>query len=118
MANLYFRQFVTLDQVKARLRIDNDDEDGDITDLIQGCTAVITAYLKVPDIYEDSTGEIPEDSNGDPLGIPKEVQLATLLLIGYMYRDRDGNDMAQWQQGYLPWQVTAVIYHLRDPALA
>ncbi len=117
MANLYFPKFVSVAQVKARLRIDTDDEDLDISDLVEQCTAVITAYLKLPGAYQDSAGEIPVDSAGDPVGVPKEVQLSTLLLIGIMYRDRDGADMANWMQGFLPWQVTAPIYHLRVPTL-
>lgn len=117
MSDLYFPKFVTIDQVKARLRIDNEDEDDDITLMIEQATAVITAYLKIPDAYQDSAGQIPLDSYGDPIGVPREVQLSTLILIGYLYRDRDGADMAQWQQGYLPWQVTVPIYHLRDPAI-
>lgn len=116
--NIYFPAFVSLSQAKARLRIDNDDEDGDLNDMIEQCTAVITAYLKLPGAYQNTSGVIPTDTSGDPVGVPKEVQLSTLLLIGFMYRDRDGNDMANWQQGYLPWQVTAPIYHLRDPAMA
>ena len=118
MSALYFPKFVSLDQVKARLRIDNDDEDIDLIGMIEQCTSVITAYLKLPGAYQDSSGQIPVDSNGDPLGVPSEVQLATLLLIGFMYRDRDGSDMANWQQGFLPWQVTAPIYHLRVPTMA
>ena len=118
MSALYFPMFVTLDQVKSRLRIDNDDEDDDITSMIQQATAVITAYLKLPGAYEDSSGQIPVDSSGDFIGVPREVQLSTLILIGYLYRDRDGADMANWQQGFLPWQVTAPIYHLRDPTIS
>jgi hypothetical protein len=118
MSPIYFPTFVSMAQVKARLRIDNDAEDGDLQDLIEQSTAVITAYLKTPGIYEDSSGTIPVDTAGDPIGVPREVQLATLMLIGFMYRDRDGADMANWQQGFLPWQVTATIYHLRDPAMA
>lgn len=118
MSAIEFPKFVSLNQVKTRLRIDNDAEDADITDMIEQCTAVIIAYLKMPGAYQDTSGTVQNDSNGDPVGVPKEVQLSTLLLIGYMYRDRDGADIAQWQQGFLPWQVTAPIYHLRDPAMA
>lgn len=117
MSALYFPKFVSLSQVKARLRIDNEDEDDDIITMIEQATAVITAYLKLADAYQDSSGQIPEDSAGDPMGVPTEVQLSTLILIGYLYRDRDGADVAQWQQGFLPWQVTVPIYHLRDPTL-
>lgn len=118
MAAIYFPAFVSIDQVKARLRIDTDDEDADLQLMIEQATAIITAYLKKPGIYEDTAGIIPTDSAGDPIGVPREVQLATVVLIGFLYRDRDGFDMAQWQQGFLPWQVTAPIYHLRDPAMA
>lgn len=116
--SIEFPKYVSLQQVKNRLRIDTDDEDSDLLDLIEQCTAVIIAYLKVPNAYLDTSGLVPTDTSGDPIGVPREVQLATLVLIGIMYRDRDGADMEAWQQGYLPWQVTSLIYHLRDPALA
>ena len=41
-----------------------------------------------------------------------------LLLVGYFYRHRDENPEGEYQMGYLPWPVTALLYPLSDPALA
>lgn len=111
---------VSLAQAKRRLQIDADitDVDEDLTLLIKAASKVILNYLKKPDAYQDSAGDVLVDSNGDPIGVPEEVQLATLLLLGIMYRDPDGVEMEKWQHGYLPFPVTSLIYTLRDPTVA
>lgn len=102
---------VDLETTKVRLRIDNDAEDDDLELLIRGASASVLAYLNYGlDYYNDSTGEAVD--------VPELVQNAVLLLIGILYRDRDGEEADKWEQGYLPRPVTSILYPLRDPALA
>lgn len=109
---------VTLEQVKDHLYIDPDyDNDNDLILKIQAASNIILNYLsKEGRPYEtDSSGDPVVDSSGDP--IPREeVKMATLLLVGILFKDREG--AVGWGQGYLPFHITALIYQLRDPALA
>lgn len=123
-------QFVTLDQAKAHLRIDNDADDNDLLLKIQGASGAVMNYLKAGFPYEaeiDSNGDYILDSNGDripvldsagdPVVLP-EVVSATLLMLGYLYKDRDADSEGAYALGYLPKAVMALLYPLRDPALA
>lgn len=102
---------VDLDTTKSRLRIDNDAEDDDLELLIKGASSAVLGYLNLAlDHYDDSSGEVAD--------VPELVVNATVLLVGILYRDRDGEEMEKWDQGYLPRPVTALLYTLRDPALA
>lgn len=102
---------VDLDMAKERLRIDIDAEDDTLELLIQGASAAVLNYLKIDhDTYDDS--------NGDVVDVPAEVQNATLLLVGILSRDRAGIEMKDWELGFLPKPVIALLYPLRDPALS
>lgn len=119
------RIFASVNQVKQRIRFDNNEEDGDFELIVQSATSMILAYLKDPTAYQDSNGDVLLDSNGDvvlaspatPSGVDPSVFQATVILAGMIKRDPDGQEIAQWQQGFLPWQVTACIYHLRTPTM-
>lgn len=58
-----------------------------------------------------------EDSNGD-FTVRYSIQCATLLMIGFLDANRDGNLNGAFSQGYLPAPVTALLYPLRVPTLA
>jgi hypothetical protein len=104
---------VELEQVKARLRFDHDEEDEDIELAIQGASAAVLNYLKVlHTVYDDSFGVVVLAS------VPYEVQTAVMHLVGIWKRDPSGVEMEKWQQGYLPAPITAILYPLRDPALS
>lgn len=110
---------VSVAQAKARLLFDHDYDDADFELMIAGASAAVLTYLKLErDAYADSSGNIPEDSNGDPIGVPEEVQNATLILVGIMKRDPSGAQMKDWEYGYLPMPVTALLYPLRTLTLA
>lgn len=109
---------VSLTQAKDHLRVDTADEDNDLTLKIHAASAAVLNYIRNgADIFTDSTGEPIVDSNEAPLGIPYEVQAATLLLIGYLYRQRDSDEDKEWDMGYLPKPVTALLYTHRIPSL-
>ena len=101
---------ITLQEAKDHLRIDIDDEDVHLELLVNAASDAVLNYLKIDGSeYYDSS---------DMLDAPYAVQAATLLMTGYLYRLRDNNEGGEYQQGYLPMPVTALLYPLRDPAIA
>lgn len=111
---------VTLDQAKAHLRVDTDAEDEDLTLRIHAASVAVLAYLKDSALqFTEADGSPLVDSSGI-VPVPYQVQVATLMLVGTLYgsRGEDGGQAAQIQMGYLPPIVTAMLYPLRDPALA
>jgi hypothetical protein len=124
-------KLVTRDQAKAQVRQVDNSEDALIDTYILAASRLVINYLKgtkyVWSRYIDSAGDYVFDSSGNPeyqldendkKTVSEEVQAATLMLIGILYRDRDGQDPTLWKQGYLPEPVTACLYNLRDPSLA
>lgn len=112
---------VTLDQGKSHLNVDLDltAQDADITLKIHAASSAVINYLKSGKaIFLNSQGDLAIDSKGDPVGVPFEVQAATLLMLGFLYKDRDENAEGAFERGYLPMPVTALLYPLRDPAFA
>lgn len=106
--------FVTINEVKAALHITDvggnspDDETIWLSLLITAASEIIRDYLKV-----DST------AFGDsPTSYPVRVKLATIVLIGYMHREPDGDEQKAFGLGELPYPVTALLHQLRDPSLA
>lgn len=102
---------VSLEEVKQHLRIDYDEEDADLTLKIKAASQMILEYVK------RSESDYEEDSDGI-LEVPYAMKMACLIMVGILYRDRDGTESDKWQQGFLPFSVTALIYNLRDPSLA
>lgn len=119
--------FVTLDQAKEYARIQHTALDDTIGDLIHAASAAVKGYLKSASPWaveldddgnpiEDSSGDTVrvEDSNG-PVAKP-QVRLATLMLVNRWLKY--GHESTATDPGYLPPEVTAILYPLRDPALA
>lgn len=110
---------VTLAQVKLHLRLDTDDEDELVELLTHAASEAVLGYIRNgPDLFLDSAGDVIEDSNGDPIGIPYDVKAATLLLVGFLYRNRDADPDKDFSHGYLPIAVMSLLYRYRDPSLA
>lgn len=122
--------YVTLERGKQHLNMDHDSDDVLITAYIGAASGAVKNYLKSASAYEverdsnddpilDSSGDptYAEDSSGDKI-VRYEVQAAVLLMLGFLYKDRDENPDQAFAQGYLPKPVTALLYPLRDPALA
>lgn len=109
---------VTLDQAKDHLRVDYDFEDDLITMYVQGASAAVLNYLKTDgQDYFDSSGDLILDSSGETI-VPFAIEAATLMMCAYLYRLRGDNEDNTYERGYLPMPVTAILYPLRDPALA
>lgn len=109
-------QIITLDQVKAALRIDHTDDDTLLEALIDASTGAVINYLKgqAEVLIPISSGS----SEGDLVTTNPEIQQAAILLVGIWYRNPDGDQEKNFERGYLPAPVTALLYPLRDPALA
>lgn len=117
-------QFVTLEQARAHLRLDTTDEDTLVTMLIHAASGAVRNYIHSSGpFFLDSSGEPYEDSNGIAIDIPYEVQAATLILLGYMFKDRDNNGLyksfsgGNFEHGYLPRPVIALLYRYRRMAI-
>jgi hypothetical protein len=110
---------VSVDEAKLRLKVDTDDGDADIDLMILGASRACIRYIESGyHNFLDSLGEVFEDSNGIAIGIPDDVKNAVLVLVGMWLRDPSGSSSADWERGYLPAPVTAILYPLRDPSMA
>lgn len=98
---------VSLDLVKQILNVDFDDHDAKLSFFIDAASESVRAYLK------DQADALILDGGG----VPMSIQMATLFLVGRYYGEPDGNSGGDFQPGYLPAQVIALLYPLRDPAL-
>lgn len=106
-------ELVTLAEVKLALRIDNDDEDTNISLLIKAASGAVIRYLKsAAEAFVGENGAVDFDA------MPDEVRSATILLVGRLYKDPDGDPDKDFQHGYLPMPVVSLLYPLRDPAVA
>lgn len=111
---------VTLQQARDHLRSDTEADDNDLRLKVEAASDLVAGYLKAGGMasFTDSAGDVLEDSAGDAIGVPRRVQAATLLMVGYLYKDRDTNADGAYEMGYLPKPVMAMLYPMRDPALA
>lgn len=119
-------ELVTLAQARVQCRIDDVDSDGagpddDALNLyIRAASSAILNYLDGAE-FLDSDGVVPVDSDGNPDGVPDDVQLATLFMVGEFYKNReaeqDGAVDAQFGYGYLPRPVVALLYPYRSPVI-
>ena len=113
---------VSLPQAKDHLRIDSADGDADLTLKVHAASGAVLRYLNgknylVPTV--DGQGAPVLDAGGAPTTeVRFEVQAAVLLMTGYLHKDRDNDQNHEYETGYLPRPVTALLYGLRDPALA
>lgn len=106
---------VTLQQVKEALRVDTSDDDTWLTLLIGSASNRIIQFLK-----GRADDVLNLDSGGEPTsaGIPDEAAVATIMLVGYYYRNPDQDPDGDFERGYLPKPVSSLLYMLRDPTLA
>jgi hypothetical protein len=120
-------KLITVAQARAHVRVDHQAEDAQLDEFVEAASAAVVNYLKSgADVFLNTLG-LPEEIYSDDsppqviaYAVPAEVQVATKILVGYFFRNRDGREPNAdgWQPGYLPPAVTALLYPLRDPALA
>jgi hypothetical protein len=110
---------VSLEEAKAQVREVRDAEDADITLKIKAASLIVVNYLQDgADSFLDSNGNTFDDSNGVAQEVPEDVMLATLVLVGIMFRNRDGDEEKLFTTANLPPQVTALIYHRRQLSIS
>lgn len=73
---------LTLDEIKAHLRLDGNEEDAQLTLLSDAAEDYATQYLgrSLPWL----------DDKGAPVPVPASVRAALLLVIGDLYENREG----------------------------
>lgn len=108
----------TLDQALAHLREDDEANIPDIELKLLAASECILEYVKAqPGQWMDSSGVYPQDSAGRYTTIPWNVNAATLVLLGILYKNRDGKSDEALSPGKLPMSVTSLIYSKRMPTL-
>lgn len=103
---------VTRQQAADHLRIDDLASEVEDLDLkIMAASAVVLDYLEM-----DEADFLDSDSDG-ALDVPWQIKAATLLLLGDMYRFRDGGSPA-YSEALLPSPVRALLYPLKTFGLS
>lgn len=113
-------KLVTRAQARAQIISDATDDDAHVDLLIAAASRAVMNYINTGvDDFTDSAGEpITNDTDGDPVGVPYDIQLATLYLVAWFYKNRDSNADGEMPRGYLPAPVVSLLTHYHDPALA
>ena len=120
-------KYIALCDAKAHLRVDHDEDDIDITNKIIQASSLVKSYIKTASPYEpsrDANDDVVLDSNdevedADAYTYRYEVQAATLLLVQYLYEQTMESRYSIASPGvFLPPEIAALLYPLRDPTLA
>src|ERR1051325_8323437 len=109
---------VTVDQVRTALKLDTGESDTIIELYISAASRAVVRYLKGQAGTLLTIDSPPNSPPNDLSAVPEDIQMATILLTGHFYRNPDGDPDHDWEQGFLPRTVTALLYPLRDPAIA
>jgi hypothetical protein len=114
---------VSLEAASAHLRRDTTDDDSDLLLKIRAASSAVVRYLgDGASMFLDSNGNPDEQSDGVVVDVPDDIQIATLLLIGDLYSNREGVQEgqvdAQFGYGYLPTHVISLLYPYRTPTIA
>ena len=89
---------LTIEEVKAHLRIQHDEEDELIEGFIAQAQAVAEDYCRVQ--FEDTA--------------PEPVRLAVLLMVSHYYENRDNPDRQVYMTMRIAFEI--LLYPYRDPA--
>ena len=87
-----------VDEVKTHLRIEDDEEDDYIENLIKQAQAAAEDFCRVS--FEDDTA-------------PEPVRLAVMLMVSHYYENRDNPDRAVY--GTMRISFENLLYPYRDP---
>lgn len=90
----------TLDDAKARLRIDFVEDDATVEQMLSEATDIVIGYIKKP-----THGWTTET-------VPDRIRSAILLTFGRLYEDREG------AESVLNQTIKDLLWRDRDPALA
>ena len=96
---------VTVDEVKAHLRIEHNEEDEYIEGLIKQAQAEAEDYCRVSFEEPDEEGNTPD--------APEPVRLAVILMTSVYYENRDIPDMTTYKATRMAFDN--LLYRYRDP---
>lgn len=99
-------ELCSVEDVKKVFRISTNDDNEMIQLLIHAASASVVAHLKGRAAEVLGTGDVPYP-----------IQMATIILVGYWYRNPDRDPDQEYERGYLPRPVSSILYPFRDPAL-
>lgn len=104
---------VSLTLVKEALSIDGTDKDAALKLYITSASSIVLRHVKDrADDYLDESGDIADLDE-----VPSEWKQAAILLVGYQFRNPDGDPDKDFTEG-LPAPVVALLRYHRDPTLA
>lgn len=112
--------------VRTALKIDSGESDELLAIYVSAASRAIQRYLKgqfseaiIPGADSPAQDSPPNSPPDDLSTIDEAVQFAVIALTGILYREPDGDAAKNFADtGELPYIVTALLYALRDPALA
>lgn len=93
---------VEFNTAKGWLRVQHDDEDLLIQELIDQASSIVVDFIKRP------------EHGWTPATVPPHVRAAVFHILKRLYDDRDG----EREGGPLPGYVKDMLWRERDPALA
>lgn len=105
----------TLEAAKDNLDVDHDLDDRKITRMVLHASSLILNYLKT-DGSIWGHGSPPELGSPVDIDVPPLVEAATLLTIGALYENRDGQDWRTPQP--LSQGVRDILARLYPPSMA
>ena len=111
---------VTLDELKAHLKISGTDDDDDLEAKLAEAEAIVLGYVNQRvsdgDDWSDTVNAWTSET------APREVRAAIKMQAGELYRYRGDDEAADTHQkrehGMLSTYVMALLYRYRDPALS
>lgn len=101
---------VTVEEAKNHLRIQHDEEDSYIENLITQAQAAAEDYCRVsfePESHVDDDGVETTEA------VPEPVRLAILLMTSFYYENRDIPDMVTYKAMRMAFD--SLLYPYRDP---
>lgn len=105
-------QLVTLNETKAILRFDENDDDARLALLIGAASTSILRFLK-------SDGEEYRDTAGimQPTQVPDDIKAACIRYVGWL--DRNADTLGEGEKSdWLPPIVESLLHSRRAPTLA
>jgi hypothetical protein len=112
-------EIITLDQAKLSRRDTSAHEDDALQLYLDQAHALVLDYVKQRR-DDDEAWALTVDGWTD-VTAPLQVQAAIIRMFIHLQRFRGDDapqDTPKLEQGYLPADVTMLLYRLRDPALA
>jgi hypothetical protein len=99
---------ITVDQAKLHLRIENDEHDEQLEEIVPDVSEIILDYLKLESTAYQTT-------SGDPDDVPGAIRAAVKLGVSAMFENPE-----QLPDGpqVLSQAVKDLLHRYRDPALA